>query len=77
MIYKTLRIFVRATSVLLLALSVMVGPSVAAHDEPGEGVIVEQTRHKRTDHKIVRIKCLVNRWWLMHTASNRFEVMNT
>ena len=38
MIYKTLRIFVRATSVLLLALSVMVGPSVAAHDEPGDVV---------------------------------------
>jgi hypothetical protein len=35
MIYNNLRIFVRATSVLLLALSLAVAPSVAAH--PGHG----------------------------------------
>ena len=41
----------------------------------GERVIVVQPWHKRAHHKVVRIKCLVHGWWLVHTACNGFKVV--
>ena len=41
----------------------------------GERVIVVQPWHKRAHHKVVRIKCLVHGWWLVHAACNGFKVV--
>src|SRR6476619_6151714 len=40
------------------------------------GMIIKQPWTKRTDHEIICLKGLVNRRWLVHTASNGLKVVD-
>ncbi len=39
-------------------------------------MVIEKSRHKRTDHKIVRLECLMYWRWLMNAACYGFEFVN-
>src|SRR5678810_563265 len=39
-------------------------------------MIIEKTRDKRADHKIMTFKCKMNRWWLVNSSRNGFEIMD-
>src|ERR1035441_99874 len=42
----------------------------------GLWMVIEKTRTKRANYKVVGLEGLMNRWRLMNTTGNRFEIMN-